>query len=174
MEIVFQVIDCDYVLVNNLPIVRIFGKTKENKTVCAFYQGFLPYFYVLPKKGMQEEVSKFIQEKFKYLLVKIEKVGKFLPIGYRENKTEFLKIVFKSPPQVAQAREELRKEEFVQEVYEADILFKYRFMADHGVSGMKWVKVVGKATKTLTVKADVTIEVESIQAVEEDSNIFFK
>ena len=174
MEVVFQVIDCDYILVGNRPIVRIFGKTKENKTVCAFYKGFLPYFYVLPKEGMEKELLGFIQEKFKYLLIKVEKVGKFLPIGYRKNKTEVFKVIFKSPPQVAKAREELRGRGFVQEVFEADILFKYRFMADHDIFGMRWVKVTGNSIRTLTVKADVVVEAESIQTIEEDANVLLK
>lgn len=174
MEIVFQVIDCDYILLDNLPVVRLFGKTKKNKTVCAFYRGFLPYFYVLPKKGKQEEVLKFIQEKFKQVLVKIEKVEKFLPIGYRKNKTEIFRIVLKNPPQVAGVREELRGKDFVQEVYEADILFKYRFMADYEVSGMKWVKVVGTLANTVTVKTDIVVEAETIQNVDEDENVLFK
>ena len=40
----FQVLDVDYVMVNEKPVIRIFGKDSEGSSVCAFYEGFLPYF----------------------------------------------------------------------------------------------------------------------------------
>ena len=41
-----QILDVDYFLNNNKPVVRIFGKTDSNKAVCCLYNNFLPYFYV--------------------------------------------------------------------------------------------------------------------------------
>lgn len=76
MELSFQLLDCDYILVNNLPVVRLFGKTKDNKTVCAFYNGFLPYFYVLPAEGKTEDAIKFLQTTFGSLVAQIEEVKK--------------------------------------------------------------------------------------------------
>lgn len=174
MELSFQLIDCDYVLVNNLPVIRLFGKTKDNDTVCAFYNGFLPYFYVLPQEGKQEDVIAFLQEKFKSLVAKIEEVEKFLPVGFQPNKTTILKISLKNPAEVSAVREELRTQKSVREIYEADILFKYRFMADFGLSGMKWVKVIGNSANTSTVKADKAITAESVQPIEEEFSTSLK
>jgi len=174
MEISFQLIDCDYVLVNNLPVIRLFGETKENKTVCAFYNGFLPYFYVLPEDGKQEDVIKFLEENFKNLIIKIEEVKKTIPIGFRTDKIDVLKITLKNPAEVSRVREELKNQKFVHEIYEADILFKYRFMADLGLAGMKWVKVVGNSISTNTVKADKAITVESICPIEDESSVDLK
>ena len=42
MKANFQLIDCDYVVVDNAPIVRIFGKTEAGKSICAFYEGYKP------------------------------------------------------------------------------------------------------------------------------------
>lgn len=150
MEEIFQLLDVDYLLVNNLPVIRLFGKTKDEKTICAFYEGFLPYFYVLPKD--KNKVIEFMKKKYSQNIVKLEEVERYLPIGFRGEKTKILKIMLKNPAQVPEVREELRSSGFVEEVYEADILFKYRFMTDFGLYGMKWVKVEGSPVKTITVK----------------------
>lgn len=174
MEISFQLLDCDYIIINNSPIIRLFGKTRDNKTVCAFYDNFLPYFYVLPEDGKQEDVIKFLGDRFRNLVVRIKEVKKFLPMGFRKEKTNLLEITLKSPVEVRKIRNELKSQKFVREVYEADILFKYRFMVDFGLSGMKWVKVVGDGINTSTVKTDIVINAESIQVVEEESSADLK
>jgi len=174
MELSFQLLDCDYMLVDNEPIVRLFGRSKDNKTVCAFYKGYYPYFFVLPKQGMEEDVINFLQNKFKQLILRIESVQKFLPIGFRKEKSSLFKILLKDPSQVPLIRDELNNQKFVQEVFEADILFKYRFMADFNISGMKWVKVNGDFTKTSTVRADKVIAAKSVELTDENSNVNLK
>lgn len=166
MEISFQLIDCDYIMVDNLPVVRLFGKTNSNKTVCAFYKGFLPYFYVLPKKE-SKEVTEFLEKKFSQLLVKVEEVEKYFPIGFKKKKDSLLKITLKNPSKIVTVREELRNSKLIDEIYEADILFKYRFMADFNLSGMKWVRVSGSAINTNTVKTNMAITLNSIKKSEE-------
>ncbi|HKZ45151.1 MAG TPA: DNA polymerase domain-containing protein [archaeon] len=174
MELDFQVIDCDYVLVDNSPIIRIFGKAKDGKTVCAFHRDFYPYFYVLPKKGKQDDFVKFMQDNYKNIVVKIEEVEKFLSIGYQKQKTKLLKITLKDPSQVANIREEIRAKPFMQEIFEADILFKYRFMVDHNISAMKWIKVTGDVASTSTVSTDRGIAVKTIKNIETDENVPLK
>jgi DNA polymerase I len=174
MEISFQLLDCDYVLINGEPIVRLFGKTKDNKNVCAFYKGYYPYFFVLPKEGMEEEVIDFLQNKFKQLVLRIEGVQKFLPIGFRKDKVNLFKIFLKDPSQVPLVRDDLKKQNFVEGVFEADILFKYRFMVDFNLSGMKWVKINGDFTNTSTVRSEKTIAAKAIEPIEENSNVPLK
>jgi DNA polymerase I len=169
MEIVFQILDCDYVMLGNSPLIRIFGKDKEGKTVCAFYKDFMPYFYVLPQnKDSWGAIEKFLKEKFKQLLIKTEETEKFIPIGYQKEKTKFMKVTLRDPSQVAMVREELRKLEYVKEVYEADILFKYRFMVDNNICSMRWLKVVGDPAKTTTVSSERTININSMTTVDDD------
>ncbi|MEM7825940.1 MAG: 3'-5' exonuclease, partial [Candidatus Aenigmatarchaeota archaeon] len=174
MEIIFQVLDCDYIPLNNKPILRVFGKTKEGKTVCAFYEKFLPYFYILPKKNCWEELENFLRTNYSGLIVEIKEEEKFLPIGFRRNKTKMLKVTINDPSRVPEIREDLNKSEFVDKIFEADILFKYRFMADFNISGMSWVKVEGETTNTLIVRADKIINAKSFEQVEESSNVGFK
>ncbi|MCS7106046.1 MAG: ribonuclease H-like domain-containing protein [Candidatus Aenigmarchaeota archaeon] len=174
MEVIFQVLDCDYVFLNNKPVIRIFGKTKENKTVCAFYEGFLPYFYVLPKKNRENEFIEFMKKTFPSLLIEIKEVEKFLPIGFSKNKTKMLKVTITDPSKVPEIREELNKKDFVDKIFEADILFKYRFMADFNISGMGWVKVEGENTNTTLVKADKVVKIKKIESINERTNVSLK
>ncbi|MEM5844328.1 MAG: DNA polymerase domain-containing protein [Candidatus Aenigmatarchaeota archaeon] len=174
MEVIFQVLDCDYIPLDGKPIIRIFGKTKEGKTVCAFYENFLPYFYVLPKKGCEQEFVDFMKKKFFSLLVEIKEEEKFLPIGFSKNKVKMLRVTLTDPSKVPEIREELNKKDFIDKIFEADILFKYRFMADFNISGMGWIKVEGQNMNTILVKADKVIKVRKIESIDEKSNVNLK
>ena len=94
MKTTFQLLDSDYVILNNKPIIRLFGRTDEGKSICVFYDKFLPYFYVLPKEGGEEDLKNFIEKNFKDFVIKLETVEKFLPIGYNEKPSKILKITF--------------------------------------------------------------------------------
>src|SRR5438093_5646153 len=163
MEKIFQLLDCDYILLNGTPVVRLFGKTKEDKTVCAFYEKFLPYFYILPKDKKEQDVVKELNSKFTADILRIETEKKFLPIGFNEKPADILKIVLKDPSKTPEIRDYSRGLRSVKEVFEADILFKYRFMTDFNLSGMKWVKINGKTSNTNTVKVDEKITADTIE-----------
>ncbi|MFH8108796.1 MAG: DNA polymerase domain-containing protein [Candidatus Aenigmatarchaeota archaeon] len=166
MEVIFQLLDVDYIFVENQPIIRLLGKTEDGKTVCVFYKGFFPYFYVLPKTGMMEDVIEELKKNFPNDLKNIEEVDKFLPIGFKEEKVKMLKVTLKDPSRTATIREYLRRKNFVEEIFEADILFKYRFMADFSLFGMSWYKVQGRPTRTETIKADIMLDVDKIDPVD--------
>ena len=168
MELVFQLLDCDYILLNNSPLLRLFGKTKEGKVVCAFYKNFYPYFYILPKKGKEDEIIRFLEKNYSNLVLAIRKVFKFLPIGFQKNKTKLLKIFLRDPSKVPKIREDLREK--VENLFEADILFKYRFMADFSLSGLGWVKVKGRPTNTNSVRSERNIEAEEIKSIGLEGN----
>jgi DNA polymerase I len=174
MELIFQLLDVDYIFLENHPVLRIFGKTEDGKTVCAFYEGFFPYFYVLPKKDGEEDLIEELKKNFQGDIKNIEKVKKFLPIGFQKDETELFKITLKDPSRTSIIREYLRKQIFVEEIFEADILFKYRFMSDFSLSGMRWYRVSGKAAQTKSVKPKTTIQVERIEPVEKLENVEFK
>ncbi|MEM5766658.1 MAG: DNA polymerase domain-containing protein, partial [Candidatus Aenigmatarchaeota archaeon] len=150
------------------------GKKEDGKTVCVFYDGFYPYFYVLPKNGMEERVIDELKENFSNDIKNIEKIEKFLPVGFSENKKEMLKIVLKDPSRTTILREYLRNKNFIEDIFEADILFKYRFMTDFSLFGMCWYKVFGVPIHTQSIKADHMIKMEKIEPIEKIENATFK
>lgn len=167
MEVIFQLIDVDYIQVDSKTIVRLFGNTEEGKTVCVFVEGYKPYFYILVSDGLEENAVEYVEKKFNPQIIGIEFVEKFLPFGFQKNKTKLMKIITKDPSQVPLIREDLLKQDFTKGVFEADILFKYRFMADKNLSGMKWYKAEGMSTNTNTVKTNIKLKASKIQSVDE-------
>lgn len=154
-----QIIDADYIVLNNKPIIRLFCKNINGETICVFYDKFLPYFYLHGDETKYEEIKKEINKKYPNL--KIETVERLLPIGFQPP-VKVLKITGDNPARTPEIREFVKN---FGTAYEADILFKYRFMADCDLKGMGWIKVEGKFTKTNTVKCKA-FEAEDIKPLE--------
>ncbi|MBI2547502.1 MAG: hypothetical protein HYW23_03590 [Candidatus Aenigmarchaeota archaeon] len=173
MELDFQLLDCDYINLGNKPVVRLFGKTKDGKSVCVFFRNYSPYFYVLPKNNF-EKIEEMITKKFTGLVTKIENVQKFLPKGYQVQKQSILKITLNDPSRVPEVRDSLQSEKLVEGVYEADILFKYRFMADFNISGFNWIRATGIQTRTSTVKVDIVVEATELKEIDNFRNVDLK
>jgi DNA polymerase I len=170
MNLEFQLLDCDYIMLNNNPVIRLFGKTLDGKTVCAFYDKFKPYFYILPKNNQEEKIIDELKNNFPNDILSIQEVEKFPSVGYRDDKVKMLKIFLRDPSRTPVVRDFIKDKNYVDDVFEADILFKYRFMADFGINGMKWIRVNGNPTKTSSVKVDKTISAETFETIESIEN----
>lgn len=156
MQIEMQILDCDYVMFNSRPLVRLFGKTKDGESVCAFTNKQFPYFY-LDAKDMEQAKTEIEKTG-----AQAEIVEKILPIGFQKPK-KILKIIGRDPSAVPEMKEIARK---YGTPYEADILFKYRYMVDNGLNGMWWVRVEGKPAHTSIVKCRA-IDAESIVPIQD-------
>ncbi|MEM5812280.1 MAG: DNA-directed DNA polymerase [Candidatus Aenigmatarchaeota archaeon] len=163
MEINIQILDVDYITVNEDPVVRIFGKTNDGKTVCGFYEGYRPYFY----SDFDPKVLKIIDPEKESQVIGIERVERTFVMGYQQPKS-FYKITLHNPSKTPELREKLKEAGI--KTYEADILFKYRFMNDFGLNGLGWITVVGEPTKTNTVIADSCIKITEMRQVKIDGD----
>jgi DNA polymerase, archaea type len=159
----FQIFDADYVVLNNKPIIRLFCKDPQGETVCVFYENFLPYFYLHGDESKYDEITEEIL--LKYPNAKVEVVERLLPIGYQPS-VKVLKITGTNPQLTPDMREYVKA---YGTPYEADILFRYRFMSDFGLKGMCWIDVNGKYIKTNTVKCK-SVQAESIKPLERTDN----
>jgi len=139
-----QVLDCDYIVLGNKPIVRLFGKTEDGGTACAFYDKLTPYLYV--KCADLGEMTAAIKRKFGF---DSEVVDRTVPFGYQKP-IKVLMVRTKIPSDVPGVKE--FAEQNGGTAYEADILFKYRFLVNQEIRGMTWVDVEGKPETTHTVK----------------------
>ena len=158
-----QILDADYVVIQNKPIIRLFCKNEKGETICVFYDKFLPYFYVHAEDDKYPAITEEIKRKFD--IVGTEVVEKKIPIGYQPP-VKVLKVITKTPNQVRDMRD------FVKQFgtpYEADILFRYRFMSDFGLKGMGWINVEGTSTRTNTVKCKA-IKADKITPIERMTN----
>ena len=170
MRVRFQLFDVDYILKDKKPILRLFGKTEDGKSITIFYEGFFPYFFVLPREGRMEELKRYLEKNFSNNLVKLEECERFLSIGFNERPVKLLKITLNNPAITPSIRDSLKKKRFVKEVFEADIPFKYRFMADHDIAGMRWYEIEGNGVNTNTVKTERKMTATSIKEVEKEGN----
>jgi DNA polymerase I len=149
MPMDFQILDADYKVVNDSsPVIRLFGRGADGKSVCCFVPGFEPYFY-LKASGDLHALARLIKDTFGQVR-KVEIVEKFEPVGYQKSKKEMLRITTHLPGDVPEIRDEVLKIQDVVgtegkwEVYESDILFRNRFLIDRGFGGMVWVSAEGK------------------------------
>ncbi|HWR24648.1 MAG TPA: DNA-directed DNA polymerase, partial [Methanosarcina sp.] len=149
MAMDFQILDADYEVINDSsPVIRLFGRGADGKSVCCFVPDFEPHFY-LKASGDLHAVAALIKDTFSQVK-KVEIVEKFEPVGYQKSRKEMLKITTNLPRDVPEIREDVLKIQNVTgsegnwEVYESDILFRNRFLIDKGLGGMVWVSAEGK------------------------------
>lgn len=149
MPMDFQILDADYEVVNDSsPVIRLFGRGADGKSVCCLVPDFEPYFY-LKASGDLNTVAGLIKDTFSQVK-KVEIVEKFEPVGYQKSKKKMLKITTNLPRNVPEIRDEILKIQDVVkaggkwEVYESDILFRNRFLIDSGLGGMVWASAEGK------------------------------
>ncbi len=164
----FQLIDIDYIF-NTRPVVRMFGRTEKGNAVCVFYDKFYPYFY-----AYSPNLDKAISEMEKIKEIRdFEIVEKFLPTGYHDKKQKMLKIVINNPQNVPAIKEELISKGIIEKAYDADILFKYRFMVDHGIHGMQWIDADCHKSPSNSVTIP-SYYAESFKPLEENKNTNLK
>ena len=138
---IFQIVNIDYYVMDNYPIIRIFGSEINGKSICCFIDNFEPYFYIELRKedkNIEYLIKKLIQ---KYPQIKkIEIVNKYKPIGFQNKKIKMLKITVYLPSYVRDLRDILlfNEENIINKVYESDILFRNRFMIDNDINGFQW------------------------------------
>jgi DNA polymerase I len=160
MEI--QILDVDYTMVDNKPIVRFFGRNKEGESVCCFYSGPLPYFYAGGKDA--EDILK--KEGFVY-----EKSGMKVAIN-PDAPLSLFRVWLNDPSKTPDIRDKLKS--LGLDVYEADIPFKNRVMCDLDFSGMGWLDVQGNIINTESVSASRSVQAKEIKRTEKDENAQFK
>ncbi len=135
----FQILDADYVTEGTSPVVRLFGRDEDGKSVCCYVPGFEPYFYV-NAYGELDLICKLIKERFD-VVKSVDIVQRFEPVGYQKFRKPMIQVTTYEPRHVPEIRDDILQIPGVKEVYETDILFRNRFLIDRGLHGMGWVSV---------------------------------
>lgn len=180
-------------MANGKPVIRVFGRAANGKSVCAFFEGCLPYFYAAGDDVMETlsddnamievEVSmkstddrtgrEFMARRVKSMpvasqVLSVEKVRKKVPFGYGAE-MDMHKIYLKDPSLTPAVRELLVRHGA--QVFEADIPFKYRWMTDNGLGGMSWVKVKdSESINTQSAIADSVFRVKEFESLPKIEN----
>ncbi len=165
---IFQILDANYTYDSSKnPLVQLFGRTPEGRSVTCKVAGFRPYFYagVDEAEGSLENVA----DELKAMGLEVEAVDRFEPIGYQSVPKRMLRITAQDPKSVRTLRDQVRDIPGVKAVYETDILFKNRFLIDMNLGGMAWANV--DVPKWVADGSQVpTVNVESLSLAERESN----
>ncbi len=166
-DLKFCIIDTDYGVENNEPVIRLWGKKEGGESIVVLDRSFKPYFYIelSPDQNLED---------FKRRLEELEEIGeKVLSVEYVEKKLlglkkNFVKITARNPADVAKIRNTIKDWDGVKEEYEYTIAFYKRYLIDKKLGPMKWASVSGKEVKNENVKADFVVEAEEIKPIETD------
>ncbi|WP_292485767.1 DNA-directed DNA polymerase [Methanohalobium sp.] len=174
----FQILDADYSIYNDEPVVRLFGRGEDGSSACCFVPGFEPYFYAkVADNSYLQTLPQFIKNKFD-TVKDVEPVQRFEPIGYQESKKPMFKITTFYPKNVPEIRDDVQGLEGIEEVYETDILFKNRFMIDKGLHGMALVSAepapASESINDRDVKCDNIITSYNVEEINKIPNIGLK
>ncbi|MAH33513.1 hypothetical protein CL615_03915 [archaeon] len=153
-KIRFFPMDVIYKIIDDKPVIHLFGKTIDNKQVCVLYDKFEPYLYVIPKPGtaIADELRnlKITRSETEFSITKVEAVKKI----YLGKDVDALKVYTKFPSEIPVIREELKNNPNIESINESDILFVRRFLIDNNITPLTLHEVEGNFTnKKLRVPA---------------------
>lgn len=137
MQLSFQVLDVTYEIQGGVPRILIWARTSEDKRAAIYYDGFRPYFYVLPEHDANlKDLTVMIKKLSKPSspIIRVEEVDKRF-IG---RPVKALKVTTVVPASVRSYRDEVAKLYGVKEVLEADIPFALRYSLDVNLYPLRW------------------------------------
>ncbi|MBP2029877.1 DNA polymerase I [Methanohalophilus levihalophilus] len=157
----FQLIDADYFRQDSGPVIRLFGRTEEGKSICCHVPGIEPYFYVNTENDL-ELFSHELQDSFSQVK-RVEVVQRFEPVGYQKTMKPMLKVFTHEPGNVPEIRDDIANMNGVKAVYEADILFRTRYLIDNDFHGMRWLQGKGKKINLSGYACDEILELSEVE-----------
>ncbi len=142
-------LDIDYVTVEDIPVIRLFGKDEDNRPIIALDRSFKPYIYAVPS-----DVDSCLDE--------LEGAG-FEDLEVMERKDlgrpiDVIKIILRHPQEVPRIREKVKSLEHVQEIREHDIPFYRRYLIDNDLLPMSKIELKGHSIESSSISSsDVEI-----------------
>jgi len=143
-KVQFFLLDATYKILDDKPTIYLFGRTVDGKQILVLDGSFEPYFYAIPKKGLQvkEKLEKIKIERNESIaeVTKTEMVQK----KFLGNDVEAIKVYTKLPQDVPLIREVIKDWTILESVHEYDILFVRRYLIDKGIIPMTLLQAEGE------------------------------
>ncbi len=143
-KIRFFPLDATYKIIDGKVVIHLFGKTEDGKQICILDENFQPYFYVIPKQGVnvKEKIEKLSVERDNetFSVAKTETVNKI----YLGKEVEAIKVFTKLPRDVPVIRDIIKDWEIIESIHEYDILFTRRYLIDKNIIPMTLYEVEGE------------------------------
>ena len=134
------------------PVIELFGRTREGRSIVAEYRGFKPYFYATrPSQVLRSYFGRDPE------IVRLEDVE--LEIG--GEKVPSVRVVMHHPWKTPEYREKARR--YGSDVFAADIPFHHRFIYDKDLSAC--IRVFGTPT-TGRYTTELVVSAERFEPIE--------
>lgn len=137
MKLRFFLIDVAYKEVDGKALIYMFGRAESGDRVIVIDKNFKPYFYVKLKefnKSIIEEL-KIIRIDDKRGICEVESLGE-KELLLNGQKIRLVKVFANLPRAVPVLRQHIKKLDFVEDVFEADIPFARRYIIDKKITPM--------------------------------------
>ncbi|MEA3430557.1 MAG: DNA-directed DNA polymerase [Nanoarchaeota archaeon] len=157
-KIQFYPLDIKYKILNDKPVVHVFGRAVDGEHVCMIDEGFEPYFWVIVDdcENASKVISKVTVE-HKNGVAKVVRVEEFNK-KFLGKDVKALKVFVQLPWQVPLIAKDICSLESVKSVHEFDIPFVRRYLIDKGVTPMTLTEAEGLVSnqgfKVITLKID--------------------
>jgi DNA polymerase elongation subunit (family B) len=115
-----QIIDATYGYdADGLPVITLFGLTKEGDPVTKYVTGFLPYFYIDSDnvEGIDQLLTGIADSIG--IMIKTDVVDRFGPLGYQSRPRKMIKVTTRNPKDVKILREFCEQSHYT--THESDI-----------------------------------------------------
>ncbi|MBD3313271.1 hypothetical protein GF345_02415 [Candidatus Woesearchaeota archaeon] len=170
-KIQFYPLDATYRVKADKPVIYIFGRAADGKTITVVDDSFKPYFWVILEQG--EDPAAFMKsvngmsEKVKDDVLTIINADKHKK-DYLGDEVEAIRITVNQPKAVVHFRDVFRNKSEVKDVMEADILFVRRYLIDNRIVPATLHEVEGEQAKE-NFRTGYVIKAESIAQISDDS-----
>lgn len=168
MQVRLCVLDADYILKNEQPVLRLWGVDEKGKSVVAVEPNFRPYFYILPDQKLRKADMENLMDKVRELKVegrspeRVEEVE----MKYLGKPASVLKVTVTRPPDVPKFRELVKEWVQVEEEFEYGVSFYRRYLIDRGITPMGWVEVEGQIVTGTGINAGLVVRIEELKVLE--------
>jgi DNA polymerase I len=163
-KLVFCLLHADYITEgegrSERPLLRLWGRTREGKSVAVIDKTFEPYFYVQREASMSKADLNLLKNRIMDLdiegrkPVRVEETGK----NYLGKPVKLLKVFIGLPSDVPKFRSLLKDWRDVEAEYEYGISYYRRYMIDRGLTPMEWVDAEGSKVKDKGIAANIVFE----------------
>lgn len=169
------IIDADYSLEGTKGVVKLYCTDSKGKTFLILDSSFQPYFYILSKKGKENQIKKKIEEIDLKKLEISQFSAEIVERNWKNRNTKLIKVIIDNPRRIQDLRDVVKSWKDVEDTFEYDISFYKRYVIDKQIEPMGWIEVSGEEVKEKgNFQVDHIIKAFSIKALDAKKEMRFR
>jgi len=171
----FFLLDINHVMINDVPVIRMFGVTDTGKSIVVFDDSAKPYFYVEPKPGLPKQDMAALKDRIFSLEVegRSPDMAEDMTMKILGKETPLVKVAASNPSDIGALRDLVKDREDVREEYEYTIPFYRRYLIDHGIKPTRWLQAEGRKYNS-SLAAEISVKADRVRELEDFSQAALK